>query len=395
MDNVALYVLFVLALGIGFLLGRRERRRRKREAAPMMIQDYFQGLNYLLNEQPDLAIETFIDSLGVNNDTVDTHLALGALVRRRGEVDKAIRIHQNILARPVLSKHNRGQAELELARDYLLAGLLGRAESLLLDLAKGGELKITALEHLLEIYQRERDWKRAEAIGRQLLGRNDKGVRTALAHYLCEMAETTLVDGDIRGARQLAARANDYDGRCFRVGLITARIEFEAKRYREVLKNLRRARDYRPELAAETLELFRDSCIALAAEDDYIEYLEESVEKAPELPLVEALAAHRARTEGAEAACKFLGEQLLRRPSLKGLGRLIAEYEDAEVGVPHEYIHVVRTFAESLAARRPLYRCKNCGFAGRSLLWQCPSCHTWDRFEPVHDMETELTSQTG
>ena len=134
-DNLALYVLLVLALGIGFLLGRRERSKKMRNA-PVVAQDYFRGLNHLLNERHDLAIDTFVEAMAVDSDTVDTHLALGSLVRRRGEVDQAIRIHQNLLARPVLSSVHRAQTELELARDYLAAGLLGRAENLLLELSK-------------------------------------------------------------------------------------------------------------------------------------------------------------------------------------------------------------------------------------------------------------------
>ncbi len=148
----ALYVLLVLALGIGFLLGRRERR--KSPPAPGMIaRDYFRGLNHLLNERHDLAIDTFVEAMAVNNDTADTHLALGSLVRRRGEVDKAIRIHQKLLARPVLSSVHRAQTEVELARDYLAAGLLGRAENLLLELAKeDASSKTLAYELLMEIY---------------------------------------------------------------------------------------------------------------------------------------------------------------------------------------------------------------------------------------------------
>ena len=390
MDSFGLYILLALAVGIGFLLGRREWSKAKRDTAPMMVQDYFEGLNYLLNEQPDLAIDTFIDSLSVDNDTVDTHLALGSLVRRRGEVDKAIRLHQNLLARPVLSKRNRAQAELELARDYLLAGLLGRAENLLLELVKHGELRAVASEHLLEIYQRERDWTKAEQVGRQMLGKNDRAVRNTLAHFLCEMAEEAIEAGDLQRAGELASRASDYDNKCFRVGLINAKIDFESKRYPSALKNLRRACEHRPELSSVAMPLYKMACEASGDTDSYVRFLETTVQKSPDIALVEELAAHMVERDGHHSARSFLGEQLLRRPSLRGLGRLIAEYEEADLGVPIEYVHVVRTFAELLADKAPLFRCGNCGFAGRTLLWQCPSCHTWDRCEPIHDLETEV-----
>ena len=160
-ENFALYLLLVVALGIGYLLGRRERTRRRTPTANIG-RDYFRGLNHLLNERQDLAIDTFIEAIAVDNDTVDTHLALGSLVRRRGEVDKAIRIHQNLLARPALSGSHRTQIELELARDYMAAGLLDRAENLLLELVKNDtDAKHVGMEMLVEIYQRESDWARA------------------------------------------------------------------------------------------------------------------------------------------------------------------------------------------------------------------------------------------
>ena len=197
-ENLVVYLLLVLALGIGFLLGRRERKR-KQSSPGMVAQEYFRGLNHLLNERHDLAIDTFVEAMAVDSDTVDTHLALGSLVRRRGEVDRAIRIHQNLLARPVLSPAHRAQTELELARDYLSAGLLDRAENLLLELVKKpGDDRDVARTMLLEIYQREREWERAVEVAREL-SRADRSYRTPLAHFQCELAEKALADGERTG----------------------------------------------------------------------------------------------------------------------------------------------------------------------------------------------------
>ena len=198
MDNIALYLFLVIALGIGFLLGRRERRKKPRGEMGLVSKDYFRGLNHLLNERTDLAIDTFVEAMVVDNDTVDTHLALGSLVRRRGEVDKAIRIHQNLLARPVLSSTNRAHAELELAQDYLVAGLLGRAENLLQELVgRNAEHKQMALQLLLEVYERESEWEQALRVGKQL-AKQDRGVRKRMVHFHCEMAEKALEDGNLR-----------------------------------------------------------------------------------------------------------------------------------------------------------------------------------------------------
>ena len=144
-EHLDLYLILVAAIGLGFMLGRRERARRRVRRISDLGRDYLQGINYLLDDRPDIAIDRFIDALPADEASIDTHLTFGAVVRRRGELDKAIRIHQNLLARPQLSAENRALAELELARDYLGAGLLDRAEQLLRQLVESGDRKSTRL----------------------------------------------------------------------------------------------------------------------------------------------------------------------------------------------------------------------------------------------------------
>ena len=232
--GIILFAVIVSSV-VGVAVGRFLASKADGPTGPIPARDYFQGLNHLLNERPDLAVETFIKALPVDDETIDTHLALGTLVRRRGEVDKAIRIHQNVLARKNLTPENKVQAELELARDYLQAGLHDRAEHLLDDLVHKAEVRRTALGHLLEIYQRERDWKQAEEIGQKLLDGDDGSVRMALAHFLCERCDEALIAGELRQARVFVERAMDYQ-HCFRGAWTLARVEFESKKYRKTLQ---------------------------------------------------------------------------------------------------------------------------------------------------------------
>lgn len=382
MPEIALYVLLVVALGIGFLLGRRERRKVSRNPG-MVAEDYFRGLNQLLNEQHDLAIDTFVEAMAVDNDTVDTHLALGSLVRRRGEVDKAIRIHQNLLARPVLSRAHRAQAEMELARDYLVAGLLGRAENLLLELTRnnGGDRPL-AQRMLLEIYQRESEWQRAVDVGRTLV-RHDRSVRTPLAHFQCELAEAALAEGDLRGARAHLARGADFDGACARINLVGARVEFAARRYRDVKRLLRKARAQDPEIAGQTLELFEGACDELGHEADYVEYLRECLESVPLPEVITALTGFVERDEGPQAAHSFIMDQLLRSPSLRGFVTLLEHLRREGEALDAERVELVERFSRSLLQKQPTFRCKNCGFSGQTLMWQCPSCRVWGSIKPV------------
>jgi lipopolysaccharide biosynthesis regulator YciM len=386
--GITLFAVIVSSV-VGVVIGRFLASKADGPTGPIPARDYFQGLNHLLNERPDLAVETFIKALPVDDETIDTHLALGTLVRRRGEVDKAIRIHQNVLARKDLTRENKVQAELELARDYLQAGLHDRAEHLLDDLVHKAEVRRTALGHLLEIYQRERDWKQAEEIGQKLLDGDDGSVRMALAHFLCERCDEALIAGELRQARVFVERAMDYQ-HCFRVALTLARVEFESKEYRKSLQCLADAQAIRPELASETLELFKDASKPLGADAEYVTFVEHAIEEHPEARLVDELANLKADQDGSKSAMKFLGSQLARRPSLSGFSRYIAECELADEDVPLSDMRRLRTYTESIVSSRPKYRCQNCGFSGRLLFWQCPSCRLWESLRLVREFDEPL-----
>jgi lipopolysaccharide biosynthesis regulator YciM len=391
-DNLFLYLLLVLALGIGFIAGRFEKRRKVDPAAQAMPEEYFRGLNHLLNERPDLAIDTFIQAMAVNNDTVDTHLALGSLVRRRGEVDKAIRIHQNLLARPVLSNENRAHAELELARDYYVAGLLGRAESLLKELIqKNGEHKQVALELLLDVYQRESDWPAAIEIGSQLV-RQNKTMKNQLAHFRCEMAEQAMATGDLRGARWQVSSALSFDAGCARANLIAARIEFKAGRYRDVLRSLKKVREQDILLVGEALELYRDAAHELGDDAEFLTYVRESVRRKPLLDLVKPLSEHISEAQDPAAAREYVVEQLLRNPSLGAFVHLLELLEEADEPLQGQHLKLVHDLADDLLNAQPRYRCNGCGFSGKMRMWQCPSCHQWGTLKPIQPIQLERST---
>ena len=184
-----LWLLLPLAAASGWYAARRDLRR---PAAAPVSPDYFRGINYLLNEQPDKAIEVFTRMLEVNTETVETHLALGGLFRRRGEVERAIRIHQNLIARSTLDAAQRSQALCELAQDYLKAGLLDRAENLFLELAEIPAHLETALRALMAIYEQEKEWHKAIVSARRLALIVDSDLGPLLAQYHCEMGERAL-----------------------------------------------------------------------------------------------------------------------------------------------------------------------------------------------------------
>jgi lipopolysaccharide biosynthesis regulator YciM len=381
-DDFTLYLLLVVALAIGYLLGRREPGRR-RGAGNGSSERYLPSLHQIVNDQRGLDMEEYVESLVAHDDPVETRLALGALVRRRGEMDRAIRVHQGLLARTGLDAAQRSRIELELARDYLAAGLLGRAEKLLLELAgRDGPERVTAQRGLLEIYQREREWQQAVDVGREL-ARHDRTVNARLAHFQCELAEGALAEGDLRRARQALALGREFDADCARLSLIGARVELEAGHPRDACRALRRAVIQDADSVPLAVPLYRRAAEALDDEDAFAEFLDSCLEHGAYLPAVEARAGIIEAGHGAAAATRFVMDQLLRNPSLGGFVSLLEHLDRDGRPLGPEQLAQVRHFSESLLRKQAVHRCGSCGFSSHSLMWQCPSCHEWGSCRPI------------
>ena len=388
MENWLLYILMVLAIGIGWWLGRRERVKRPETLGP----NYYQGLNHLLNEEPDRAVATFIQDLEVNNDTLETHLALGGLLRRRGELEKAVVVHENILAHAQLDRDTMLNVQLELARDYLLAGLLDRAEDLLLRLIREkGHIRGESLRLTLEIYEREKEWQRAIEVAEQLaVGDGSEKYEQAISHYYCEIAEECLADDRVEDARNAISKAIGHDANNARTSLVLGRIELEEQHYPEAIRALERIKDQQPVYVPESLEfLVRAYEMGGESPEQLRSYLVSCLETTPAISIVLTLARGVRDAMGDEAMSKFIANHLKKNPTIRGLTQLIDLHIDNTHGVAKENLSILRSFAEALVADKPAYRCSACGFEGKKMRWHCPSCKAWDTIEPIFGLEGE------
>jgi len=239
MNEVLLLITLVIAIAIGFFLGRKSLRRgQHRLTAPSensLNKDYFTGLSYLLNDQQDRAIETFMRVLEINPETVDTHIAMGNLFRSKGETEKAIRLHQNLFARPSLSKALTQQVQLELARDFFAAGLFDRAERLLLEITTAirEDIRLQALKMLISLYEQEKEWQKAIEVSDNRLLRDQADHRKAIAHYYCELAEDLLSRGETSQAKKHLKQALYNDPNCIRANWSTAHLEIKNNNLRK------------------------------------------------------------------------------------------------------------------------------------------------------------------
>ena len=257
-----LWLLLPVAAGTGWWAARNAGRPnvRKRERAGLR-SDYFQGINYLLNEQPDKALDVFIKLIEVDSETVETHLALGNLYRRRGDVDRAIRIHQNLIAREALSLPQRTEGLLELAQDYMSAGLLDRAEELFTELAEDSEYRVQALRQLIDIYEQEKDWPKAIASARKLEKATGNQLGWIIAHYCCEQAGRHCKEGDLDRALKHVQQARNMHAACVRASLLEADIHAERSEHERAIRALQRVEeqdaDFLPETVARLYRSFQ------------------------------------------------------------------------------------------------------------------------------------------
>ena len=388
-DLIVGSLLFV-ALVIGWMLGKAERRKPvDADSGSPLGKEYFHGLNLLLNEKQDEAMELLLKTLDVNRDTFDTYLVMGTLYRRRGEVDRSIRIHQDLLARPDISKLQQSTVRLELARDYLKAGLLDRSERLLKELAEEtGANQLTALEFLLSINEMETDWKAAVVTARKLA---DKGRQVAvnLAHYHCEQAACCMQLGDLVEARRELKEALAADPGCVRASLMQGELESNAGNEKEAIKVLRRVLDQDPHYILETLPLLRLNYGKIDQLAELTRFLFSCLEKHPSVSVVIVLSDLVRQLQGDSEGAYVLSEYLKKRPTVRGLDRLIQYHMDHTEGPARDNLGLLQVFTRQLIQEKPVYSCEKCGFGAKTLHWQCPTCKTWGSIKPIHGIEGE------
>ena len=388
MNSWLLYLLIVFAIGIGWQLGRRERKRASRASAP----DYY--LNHLLNDEPDRAVPAFIASLAVNADTLETHLALGGLLRRRGELEKAVVVHKNILAHARLSRDELLAVELELARDYLLAGLLDRAEELSTRLTREPapeNIRRESLRITLEIYEQEREWRQAIEVAQQLAsGELADYYEKAISHYYCELAEEQLDRDSLIDARESVREAIGHDVNNPRTSLVRGRLDVREGHYDHAITALTRIRDQDPVFVPESLDVLEKAWLqGNRPREELRQYLESCLKLTPSISIVLLLAKNIRIDSGDEEVARFIAEHLKRNPTIRGLTRLIDLHIDKTRGVARENLAILRSFAEALVADKPAYRCRECGFEGKLMRWHCPQCRDWATIRPIFGLEGE------
>ncbi len=372
----------------GWWAAIRSQNNKDQNVSNHLSREYVLGLNYLLNEQPDKAVDVFIKLLEVDSDTVETHLALGSLFRRRGEVDRAIRIHQNLIARPQLSLLQRKEALMALGQDYMSAGFFDRAERIFCEVVElGGSRETSSLHGLLAIYQQEKAWEKALDIIKKLELSSGQSMQTEAAHYYCEMAAEFLKQNEYDKSYQAIKQALATDKSSVRASLMLARFEIKNNRHLHAIRALKKVPEQDAEFLTEIIDPLVHCYRTLDAMDECVDYLEQTLVEHPRASVIFVIGEYLRYEKGVDLAIDFVSSALSRHPSIRGLNRLIYWHLESAHGKVRDKLQMLYDITSKFLENKPIYRCSQCGFGGKLLHWQCPSCKQWSRVKPIHGLE--------
>lgn len=388
--EIELWWLLVLPafFGLGWVAARIDIRHLVNESRALP-RSYFKGLNFLLNEQPDKAIEAFIEAARVDPETIELHFALGNLFRRRGETDRAIRVHQNLIERDGLSSAQRLHALSELGLDYLKAGLLDRAEDIFVKL-RGTERDEEALQSLLEIYQQEKDWVKAITIAEAMPNHSDHLWQKAVAEFRCEMAANEMLHDRHDEARRLLDEALAANRKCVRATLLLGDLAIKAGAGEEAIAHWKRIEQQDPVYLALAAEKLMVAHIQLGRIGQGIQLLRGWLERDPSLDLLDSVFRAVLDNDGAEAAYALVRDEVRRNPTLLGLDKLL---EAQILVVPPERrpdLELIKNLIHNHTRRVARYRCDACGFKARQFYWRCPGCGGWETYPPKRTEEFDI-----
>lgn len=379
--NDIAWPILVLAFLLGVALTRWVASRARSGKKQKVNTEYFKGLNFLLNEQPDKAIEVFIKALEVDSETVELHLALGGLFRRKGEVDRATRIHQNLIARPSLTDEQRLQAVFELAQDYYKAGLLDRAENLFLELKESVSYREQAIDWLCSIYQQEKEWRKAIEVSR-LRKRSQRPVyATQTAHYWCELAEVAIAQNAYPDAKKYLRSALHEDRFAARAVLLRGELAFQQGGYAVAISHWQTLAAAKPALAELVVDKMIASYEALDDASSLKAYLINTAFIPKNKDAFKVWQKSLNSILGEEAAIQHIFTQVQH----EGLSASVAGYlyDNAEK-FTQNVVHrkaLLKDLLSRANKRKIAYNCEGCGFETRAMYWHCQNCGEWESFK--------------
>ena len=383
-----LFLLLPIAAAYGWYMGDRNAKQKYLNQSNRLSREYVDGLNFLLSNQKDKAVDLFLDMLKEDDGTLEAHLTLGNLFRSRGEVDRAIRIHQALMESPSLTFEQRLLAIQQLGRDYMSAGFYDRAEEMFLQLIDEEDFQQYALQQLIIIYQSTSEWNNAINAASRLVKLGKVNYKIEIAQFYCELAATAINNNDFDQAYNLLKKSAAADNNCARTSLMLGRVLMSQDKCEQAIECFEKILHQDKAFIGEALPLLKACYAKLNQPQQFKQFLEICVQQdtgnVAELMLADMVE----KDNGLDAAQYYLYRELLKHPNLKGFYRLMDYHvSDAEQGKAKESLLLLRNMVGEQIKSVPNYRCQKCGFTVNTLYWLCPGCRSWSTIKPVRDFE--------
>lgn len=383
-----LFLLLPVAAAYGWYMGRRSAQQAKQDDANRLSRDYVAGMNFLLSNQQDKAVDLFLDMLKEDTGTVEAHLTLGNLFRSRGEVDRAIRIHQTLMESASLTYDQRLLAIQQLGKDYMAAGLYDRAEDMFSQLVEETEFRIGAMQQLLQIYQSTSEWQKAIDVAERLVKFGKENHRLEIAHFWCELALQQMGNGEMDKALALLKKGASADSSSARVSIMLGRVWMSKCDFAKAVESLQRVIDQDRDLVSETLEMLQTCYQQLGKDVEWEHFLRRAVEENTGATAELMLAQLLEQSQGVEVAQTYITRQLQQHPTMRVFHKLMDYHlSEAEEGRAKESLMVLRDMVGEQVRSKPRYRCTKCGFTAYTLYWHCPSCRAWSTVKPIRGLD--------
>ena len=377
MEPIWLLLLLPLAAASGWWMASKDREEStpNRDGVP---EAFFKGLNLLLNEQPDKALSVFLEVENLDQDMVEMHVAMGNLFRRRGDIEKATQIHQNLVARTDIDDSLRTMALFELAQDYFKAGLFDRSEGLFQELRQSSDYEKQACKFLLQIYDQEKEWHSAIVVAEELSSLDEQDYSEPLAQYCCELAERAISEGKLGQAEYYLESAFKYDVHNPRAIILSGQVKAKRGNHRSAISTWSELDRWAPEALGEVVTPIKQCFEALEDQNGYRQFLEHALEKNPDARIIAELVSLTRSRKGKIAGQRLLIDIVKKYPNLEGLYQLMRHREAPELlrGESLDLELIARLLMESMGHAKE-YHCRQCGFASNALHWQCPGCKEW------------------
>jgi len=385
-----LFLLLPVVAGYSWFMGRNSIKQKDQSAKQDLSIKYSKGLNYLLSNQQDKAIEYLLETLKVENDSVEAHFAMANLFRRRGELDRALKVHEHLVRHASLPTKDKQNAIFELGKDFLSAGLYDRAEKMFSKLLKSKRFGIKSLSYLLQIYQSTKDWQQGIDLKKIIIKSKDKKLLHILANFYCELAIQAREKDEFILVIELLEQALIYDANSCRANFLMAEIYEDHQQYNEAAQCYKDIYQQDDDFFLDVIDKMEYCYLALNLQDDFFVFIKQVYDKTGSTSALIKYITYIEQKKGKEKAQEYMLMALKKRPTIRGFKHFIKmQIDEAGQGKQYESLDMMSKLIAAYLKEKPRYSCRNCGFNTSTHYWSCPSCHDWEQIKPVRGLEGE------